>query len=415
MNFFDSATVVVAILLLGATILIAFGSDALSQRFRVPDVLWLILFGLLAGPIFHIVSPSQVTEIGAIVGTIALVIILYDAGIDFNPREARSVGVSGLLLAVLSFGLSAVALFLVAYLLLTNYDLTTSVVFALALAGISGAVTIPLGARLGLSAPSRDTLNLDLAIEDTLGVLSVTVLLSVLASPNAGIGAIVPEVLLPLPLAIIFGVLGGLAAIEFLTRWQQRVYAGLAVMGLLLVVYAGTQYLDGSGIIAALIMGVVLGNDSFFRRWLPRTMSPNFAFDPTVRQVHNDIAFVLRALFLVILGIIVPIQPLGVTVAAAAVALPFVLLLLRRYVLQDLAGRQRVSSKEWPRLAGLYGRGLTNAVLLILALALIPAMNSLLFPALIVIIGTDVLMTALVFLDRGSGPSAPSPTSSGGP
>ena len=400
MNFFDSSTVTIAILLIGATVLIAFGSDALSQRFRVPDVLWLILFGLLAGPVFHIVNPNQVTELGAIVGTVALVIILYDAGIDFNAHEARSVGAAGLLAAVLSFGVSVAVLFVAAFLFLTNFDLLTSIVFALALAGISGAVTIPLAYRVVLSAPSRDTLNLELAVEDTLGVLSVTVLLSILASPNAGIGAIVPKVLLPLPLAIVFGVLGGLAAIEFLARWQQRVYAGLAVMGLLLVVYAGTQYLDGSGIFAALVMGVVLGNDAFFHRWLPRTTPSHFAFDPSVRQVHNDIAFVLRALFLVILGVIVPIQPLGIMMAATAVALPFVLLLVRRYVLVELGSRQWISPKESRRLAGLYGRGLTNAVLLILAVALIPAMNSLLFPALIVIIGTDVLMTAHVFLDR---------------
>ncbi|MGI0140603.1 MAG: cation:proton antiporter [Thermoplasmata archaeon] len=412
MSFLVPTTTTVAILLIGATVIIAFGSDALSHRFRVPDVLWLILFGLLAGPIFHLVSSGQVLGLGAVLGTVALVIILYDAGIDFNPREVRTAGTAGLLLAVLSFGLAAAVLFAVAILFLAGGNIGLSLVFALSLAGISGAVTLPVVFRLGFADTVRDSLSLDLAVEDTLGVLSVTILVSVIVS-GAGWGAIVPQVLLPLPLAVAFGVLGGFLGIEFLSRWQRKVYAGLAVMGLLFVVYAGTETLDGSGIMAALIMGIVLGNDAYFRRWLPRAhRAPTFAFDPAVRQVHNDIAFVLRAIFLVILGILIPFQPIGVAAAAAVVALPIVLLFVRRYVLREVERRGRLPPGLWGRLSGLYGRGLTNAVLIIIAISLYSPAQVLLFPAFIVIIGTDIVMTVLVFLEAPrDAPGAPPSTS----
>ncbi len=399
MSGFDASLTTVAILLIGGTVLLAFASDALAQRFRIPDVLWLILFGLLAGPVFHLVQPGQVSELGAVLGTVALIIILYDAGIDFNPREARAVGPAGLLLGVGSYALALGVLFVVALFAFASGNVLIAVLFALCLAGASGAVILPIARRLGFSPVVRDTLHLDMAIEDTLSVLAVTVLLTIVTTQNPGWTSIVPEVLLPLPVAIAFGVLGGFVAIEFLSRWQRRVYAGLATMGILFVVFGATQSLGGSGVMAALIMGVVLGNDAFFRRWLPRSSGRDFAFDPAVRQVHNEIAFVLRAIFLVILGILVPFQPLGISAAVAVVALPFLLLLERRWLLGRMEKRSFLEAGNARRLASLYGRGLTNAVLLILVIEALPSVQSILLPAFLIIIGTDIVMTVLIFLE----------------
>jgi len=367
----------------------------------------LILFGLLAGPVFHIVQPGQVLGLGAILGTIALIIILYDAGIDFNPRQAREVGPAGLLLAIGSYTIAVGVLFAVGWYAFAGGDVLVAILFALCLAGVSGAVVLPIARRLRFAPVVRDTLHLDMAVEDTISVLAVTVLLAVVASPNGGWTSVVPQVFLPLPVAIAFGVLGGFAAIEFLSRWQRRVYAGLATMGILFLVYGATQSLGGSGIMAALIMGVVLGNDAFFRRWLPRSTGRDFAFDPSVRQVHNEIAFVLRAIFLVILGVLVPFQPLGIIAAVAVIAIPFVLLLSRRWFLGRLEARRLMEAGNARRLSGLYGRGLTNAVLLILVIAVLPSAQSILLPAFLIIIGTDIIMTVLVFLEPVSEDSAP--------
>ncbi len=367
----------------------------------------MILFGLLAGPVFHIVQPGQVLGLGAILGTIALIIILYDAGIDFNPRQAREVGTAGLLLAIGSYTIAVGVLFAIGWYAFAGGDVLIALLFALCLGGVSGAVVLPIARRLHFAPAVRDTLHLDMAVEDTISVLAVSVLLAVVASPNGGWTSVVPQVLLPLPVAIAFGVLGGFVAIEFLSRWQRRVYAGLATMGILFLVYGATQDLGGSGIMAALIMGVVLGNDAFFRRWLPRSTGRDFAFDPSVRQVHNEIAFVLRAIFLVILGVLVPFQPLGIIAAVAVIAIPFVLLGSRRWFLGRLEGRRLMEAGNARRLAGLYGRGLTNAVLLVLVIAVLPSAQSILLPAFLIIIGTDIIMTVLVFLEPVPEDSAP--------
>jgi Kef-type K+ transport system membrane component KefB len=74
---FDSTTV--DLMLLGVVLLISFASDLLTERFRFPDVLWLIALGFAAGPLFHLIPPGPILTLAPLVGTAALVIILYDA------------------------------------------------------------------------------------------------------------------------------------------------------------------------------------------------------------------------------------------------------------------------------------------------------------------------------------------------
>ena len=72
-----------------------------------------------------------------------------------------------------------------------------------------------------------------------------------------------------------------------------------------------------------------------------------------------------------------------------------------------LEGRGLMEAGNARRLSGLYGRGLTNAVLLILVIAVLPSAQSILLPAFLIIIGTDIIMTVLVFLEPVSVDSPP--------
>lgn len=395
------------ILLIGASVLIAFASDYLATRFRIPDVLWLIAFGLIAGPVLGLVRAPQVVTAGAVLGTAALIIILYDAGIDFNAIEARAFAGRAILFALGSFAAATGLLFAFAYFLLTGGNVALSALFALALGGISGAVIIPIAHRIGLPESLKGTLHLDAAIEDAVAVLAVTILVSVMVGSGTGPGQIALEILLPIPIAVLAGVAGGVAALQFLARWQRRSYAGLATMGLLFLVYGLTQAVDGAGIIAALIMGVIIGNEPLIRRWMRVPEADSFAFDPSVRGVHNEVAFLLRALFLVVLGILVPFQPLGILAVVCVLALPFLLLFTRRAIARRMETSGRFEPGSGRPLADLYGRGLTNAVLLIVPLALVPSVSTILLPGFLIIIATDIIMTVLIFLEEpGSGTTA---------
>ena len=87
-------------------LVLAFVANRLSKLTRVPDVIVLLLIGITIGPILHWVH-SQAFE-GAIhvLGMLALILILFEGGLELRLRQALRYFPAGLLLVLLSFGLS---------------------------------------------------------------------------------------------------------------------------------------------------------------------------------------------------------------------------------------------------------------------------------------------------------------------
>lgn len=381
------------VLLLGVTLLVGFGADWLASRFRVPDVLWLIGLGILAGPLLGLLAPSSLLLIAPILGATALVLILFDAGIDLRLSRVLPFAASALLFAAATYAVSSALLFVLAYLLLFPGHPILSLLFATALGCTSGAVIIPLANRLRLTAGLRSMLHIDAAVEDALAVISVTTILALLVPSTTSLAlSVTTSLVLPLPVGLGIGFAGGLIWLLFLYEWQHRPFAALATLGFLFVVYAVAEALGGSGILAALVFGGVLGNEELVRRYLRRARPFQLAND--LRKVEVEIAFVLRAFFLFLIGMIVTLTNPGWLAGAAIVTMVVGLLLVRRAIFPIVINPENVPRVWADPVAASYGRGLTSAVLLLVALEYSPEVATLFLPALLLIVGTNIAMTA---------------------
>lgn len=400
MTFLELSGTTLIVALLGVVLLVGFGADLLAARFRIPDVLWLIALGLIAGPVLGLVSTSSLLLIAPILGTTALLLILFDAGIDLQLSLVGPIAASAILFAILSYAVSSVTLFIVGDLFLFPGHAVTALLFGTALGCASGAVIIPLANRLGLMEGLRSFLHLDAAVEDALAVLTVTTLLIfVVPGPTPLAVNLTTTVLLPLPVGIAIGLVAGLLWLLFLYRRQGDRYATLATLGFLFVVYAVADALSGStaaGILSALVFGAVLGNERIVRRFLRRRQP--FRVTEEFRRVEVEIAFVLRAFFLFLIGSLVVLVFPTLAVAVVLIALPVVLLALRRVISTGATDPRRIPSSWTAPVADFYGRGLTSAVLLIVALetafkSSLSQFSLVLFPAVLLIVGTNVVMT----------------------
>lgn len=403
MTFLDLSGPTLIVALLGATLLVGFGADWLAVRFRVPDALWLIALGLLAGPTLGLISPSSLLLVAPILGTTALLLILFDAGIDLRISLIRPLAGSALLFAIASYAIGAVALFGISDLLLFPGRPTLSLILATSLGCVSGAVIIPLSHRLGLTRGLGSFLQLDGAVEDALAIIAVTTILLWVtpSSPDLAL-RLTLSLVLPLPVGILTGIAAGLGWLLFLYEWQTRRFAALATLGFVFLVYAATEALGGSGILAAIVFGGVLGNEPIVRRLLRRTRP--FKISKDLRRIEQEMGFVLRAFFLFLIGmLVVPLLP-SLTEGLILIAVPIVLYALRRAIFLGVSHPKK-APRGWVNPASsLLGRGLTSAVLLILAFQTLPRTSVLLFPALMVIIGTNVVMTVGLVMGMPSVP-----------
>ncbi len=358
------------LLLLGVTLLVGFGADWLATRFRIPDVLWLIALGILAGPVLGLLSSSPLLGAAPLLGTAALILILFDAGIDLRLSRIRPLVGPATLFAATSYFLSVVLLFAASDLLLFPGHHVLSLFFSLALGCTSGAVVIPLANRLGLPEGLRSFMRIDGAVEDALAIVSVTTLLVVLAPSSTTFAfRITTAVLLPLPVGIAVGLAAGVVWLLFLYSFRDP---------------GGPPLWRRSR------------NETAFWRFLRRSRA--FRISADLRKVEVEVAFILRAFFLFLIGLLVSLHNPGWVQGIPIVALVGLLLVLRLAAYPAVTD-PRNTPKSWRSTVGaLYGRGLTSAVLLTVPLAVVPTVSELFFPALLLIVGTNVVMTAWLFV-----------------
>jgi cell volume regulation protein A len=89
--------------LLGGLLVLAFVANRLAKRTRVPDVLVLLATGVVIGPVLHWVDATKFQGATHGFGTLALILILFEAGLELDIRDTLRHFPGGIVLAFLSF------------------------------------------------------------------------------------------------------------------------------------------------------------------------------------------------------------------------------------------------------------------------------------------------------------------------
>src|SRR5687767_2713376 len=92
------------LLAIAAIFLIGALGEVTFQRTNIPDVIWLILAGIVLGPVAGFVTRAQLDAIAPYFAALTLVIILFESGSALKLSELSRAAPRSMLLAVLSFG-----------------------------------------------------------------------------------------------------------------------------------------------------------------------------------------------------------------------------------------------------------------------------------------------------------------------
>src|SRR3569833_242619 len=95
--------------LLGGLLVLAFFSNRVSKISRIPDLLILMLTGVILGPVLGWLEIPDLSTFTEYLGTLALILILFEAGTEIRLRETLQHFPPVILFAILSFGTSFAA------------------------------------------------------------------------------------------------------------------------------------------------------------------------------------------------------------------------------------------------------------------------------------------------------------------
>lgn len=380
-------------------IFIGFLGEAFFRRTGFPSILFLIMFGVLLGPVAGIFTREMLEPVTPHLIALALIMILFHGGMEMSLSRVFAQSGRAVVLAVVYFLLVAAAVGLAGRSLL-GLGWVESFLFGPMIAGTSSVVIIPLSTRIGLREETSTTLSIESTITDVLNIVVFLTLANlIVATPPMGTGASDPvrEIAARFGVGILLGFVAGVLWLGILNRLRREQYTYISTIAVVIFTYFAAERLGGSGVLSALVMGLVLGNPGHVAHFV-RMKIEREAYEElqaVLVKFQSELAFLMRAFFFVFLGLIYDIS-----MQTLAFSLTFGLLftglnMVFRYIAVFLSAVGSPMAAERPAMTVLCGQGLAHATLAVLPFQLgLP--NAAIYPLIVVtvIITTNAITSA---------------------
>ena len=378
-NSSSSRQIGLTIAIIGLLIFTAHLFSEIFSRKRIPDVLFLIIIGLLIGPVFHWISPDSLGNAGSLFSGITLVTILFESGTQLRFSALKDSFKGALKLTALNFVLSAIAIWLFAWLAL-NMDMVVAMILGCLLGGTASAVVIPIVRQMHMSEKPAIMLILEAAIGNVFSIVLALALMQAIQSRHVEFGAILGDIFSSFILATVMGLIGAIFWALILDKVRNIKYSILTTPAFVFIIYGLNEWMGFSGAIAALAFGIGLANiDSIYNAWLKKFVKKvPVNLNETERSLFSELVLLLKTFFFIYVGMSIQLnqwQPIFI-----GLIISIMLFILRVPAVRfAISKKEGIPEKELVFMSALNPKGLTAAVLATQALIYIPDMRIAMF------------------------------------
>ena len=347
-------------------LLIGFAGQAIFKKTNVPDIIWLLLFGLILSFFLPADSKSMLVRFAGPFGTLALIMILFNAGLELDLVQfSQGIG-RGLLLTILGFLVSIGVTLLVTTFLL-GWPVIYGLLLGVAVGGTSSGVIIPIVSKLKLSGFVSSILTIESTATDIFVVIFAISILDLISTGTTSMVTAFKMITAAFSIGITIGLIGALLWLFFVVRIDKDVRSYLMDFTVVLLLYVFTEFIGGSGAVAALTFGLVLGNIHTVRKLINVPDEAKLARGE--KAFYSELNFFTRSFFFVYLGAMFSFSDWTYLLIGLVLSLGY--LLFRIPIVWLAMIGTKVSNKSKAFSASLLGRGLSAAVVSQMPLALL--------------------------------------------
>jgi cell volume regulation protein A len=381
---------------IGLTIFTGFLATLVFERTRISQVLLLLFFGFMLGPVLHVVdvSPNSIiVSILPFVATLALIVLLFDAGLMIDVFALARAVPKSLLFTILVFVLTLVLVMV--FMMLLGWPPLHGALLGAVVGGTSSAIVVAMVQKAKIAKEAKSLLTLESTITDALSIIVAVIAIQLILSNQAPTaGAIANLLLSSFSVALLTGAACAAAWIYAMGKFSAPKYAYMLTLAMVFSLFAVTEAINANGGFAVFVFGLALGNANEFAKLL--RIRREESTTPMIQLFQEEITFFVRTFFFVYIGLL--LSPADFT--------PYVLLvtavLLILFAVSRWAGARFVladfSEKDRNVVITMLPRGLAAAVLATMPLSSgisIPAFQQLVFS---VILFTNIVATAGIFV-----------------
>ena len=292
------------IIAVGILIFLAHLFAGLFRRKKIPDVLLLIIIGLVLGPFTGIIDQSFFGDLGRVFANITLVIILFEGGTGLRMNVLRSALRGTASLTIINFVISMLVTG-ICTLVIFDYDPIRSFMLGAFLGGTASAIVIPLVNQLQMDMGSKTILILESAVSDVLCIVVGLTLFEAFRLGSLDFVSMLGSIVVGFLFSLFIGLIAGLIWSFLLNRMRALQNSIFTTPAFVFIVYGISELLGFSGAISALMFGITLANIDLlplpllakYTKEIPHT------FNETEKIFFAEVVFLLKTFFFVYIGI----------------------------------------------------------------------------------------------------------------
>jgi potassium/hydrogen antiporter len=389
------------LLTLALIIGLGFAGFLVFDRFRIADVIFLIGFGILLGYVGFL-DVELFRAFQPLVAIFAVLIIMFDAGLGlrFGDLAIPKMGWA-LVLTTIGFALTLALVGAVGHFFL-GLPWVLALILAAAVTDTTGLVILPIIAQLGIPSKVKTALLVETSVPDVYAITLVILLMNVADPASAAeLGPSSGNLIGGFTSTLVIGFLVGFVWIHALGWLATRRYAYMTTLAVVLGLNWVVDAVGGSGPVAVLLFGLVIGNRVLFGKWADTGKQKVFR---DMLQFNGEVAFLVRSFFFVYLGVILDVRSLTTSFVVAALLIVAAILVARTVAVYVMTPTSSGLRSYRGLLIATIPRGTTAAVLGTLPAARgLSGTEAFASYAVAVILLTNLLFTVglFVFFQRG--------------
>ena len=389
LSFGDSLVASAPILLLAASVVIILGvlGEAFFKKTGIPDILFLMVLGIIIGPVLGIIQPEAVLEIVPYFAAVALIIIMFDGGLNLHIGKVLKTAHFAIILVIVGFALSVGIVAGLAHYGL-GWEWIDSILLGTIVGGSSSIIVFGLVQKIRISDDAKSMLSFESALTDIFAVIIAFVLFEAALSGEFSLDLLGVTIGKAVLVGLVLGFGVGIPWMFVISKLKNAQHSYMLTIGMVFLLFFLATSFGESGALTALVFGLMLGKKTYFSRLL----KVKFPEDTIDNSLHNQVTFLVRAFFFVFVGLLASFAQLEYVIfgIVAAIGIYIGRIIITKSVL--VRGFSKLDKKVT---SVMIPRGLAAAVLATFPLSMgLP--NAEAYPQIIFfVIFTSVLITTI--------------------
>ncbi len=286
------------IFLFGSLLLAGVISAKFSNRFNVPSLVLFIIVGMALNPLIYY-DNAKLTQL---FGILALIIILFDGGMQTSWRDIRPVIGGSVSLATIGVMITA-TVFGVCSVFILGIDWKEGMLIGAIVGSTDAAAVFAVLGSQNVKKRLTSTLEAESGTNDPMAVFLTISFIEWIQIPDLSVWEMLFSFVWQMGLGLGLGLLAGWFIVQVLNRIAldtSGMYPILAI-GFAILTYSGVGLLKGSGFLAVYVMALVIGNSDLQYRF-------------TIVRFNEGFAWLMQIMMFILLGLLVfPLQLLEIT------------------------------------------------------------------------------------------------------